>query len=126
MTERFRLPESFKRPIGAFENVSPNTPIELVNLLRLAEREGAYSRLSEKRKKTLEMRLVEGLSMPQIASVLKISKQAVSQTLKLAPQSLYKQMLKDVVTYRTHIRFDEILAVYSDYGLYLNRKKKSR
>lgn len=114
------------RKTSAFNSLHPDSPKEIVDLLKLAEREGAYGRLSEKRRRTLEMRFVEGLTMSQIGDVLEISKQAVSQTLKDAPESLYKLMVKDVVTYRTHVSFREILATYSAYRIYVDGIKKNR
>lgn len=128
MTER-ETSNNFKievRKKSAFDSSHKDSPKEIIDLLRLAEREGAYANLSEKRKRTLEMRFVEGLTMPQIGDVLKISKQAISKTLKLTPESLYKQMTKDVVTYRTNISFKEILATYSAYRVYLDGRKKGR
>ncbi len=112
------------KPQGAFEIVAPGAAPEIIALLRLAEREGAYARLSDKRRKTLQMRYVDGLSHAQIAEEFGISKQAVSQTLKLTPESLYRQMTRDVNTYRTPISFREILATYSAYRIYLDKKKK--
>jgi DNA-directed RNA polymerase specialized sigma subunit len=114
------------RKRSTFDSPHPDCPKEIIDLLKLAEREGAYGKLSEKRRKTLEMRFVEGLTMPQIGDVLQISKQAVSQTLKDAPESLYKLMVKDAISYRTHVSFREILATYSAYKVYLDGLKKGR
>ena len=109
---------------SVFKTTVPNAPSALIRFLKLAEKEGAYEQLSQKRKQTLQMRFVEGLSMPQIAERLEISKQAVSQALMLTPESLYKKMLKDVNSYRTNISFTEILAAYSAYRLESDVRKK--
>lgn len=126
MTEGDR-PQGFSHETTAvqsvFEQVMPTAPLALVALLRLAEREGAYGKLSKSARRISQMRYVEGLNMPQIGDVLEISKQAVWQSLTTTPESLYKTMTKDVVMRRTNIPFREILKVYSDYRIELNAKK---
>lgn len=117
-------PEITVQTQSAFATASPGAPREVISFLKLAERQGAYGKLSPKRREILEMRFAEGLSQVQIARRYGISKQAVSQSLKLSPESLYKQMTRDVITHRTPISFREILAAYSDYRIYLDGKKK--
>nr|MBI5456092.1 hypothetical protein [Candidatus Levybacteria bacterium] len=111
---------------SVFEIVSPKAAPEIITLLRLAEREGAYARLTPRRKEILQKYYVEGQSMPQIADGYGVSKQAISQSLRLTPESLFKQMTKDVSARRTPISFREVLATYADYRVYLDKKKKSR
>lgn len=123
--QNFSPEEALPTP-SAFDTVASGAATEVIAFLRLAEREGAYARLSEKRRKTLEMRYADGLTMPQIANILEISKQAVSQSLKLSPESLFKQMTKDVIARRTPISFREILSAYSGYRIYLDKNKKRR
>jgi len=116
--------ETRVKPQSKFQITAPGTAPEVIALLRLSEREGAYGSLSEKARRILEMRYVEGLTMSQIGDVLGISKQAVSQSLKYTPESIYNRMVRDVITYKTDINFKEILKTYSAYRVYLDKKKK--
>lgn len=120
ITPEHVFPEKSK---SVFEVVAPNAAPEIIALLRLAEREGAYTRLAPRKKEILQKYYVQGLSMPQIAGEFLISKHAVSQSLRLTPESLYKQMTRDVNTYRTPISFREILEAYSAYRVYLDKKR---
>lgn len=116
----------FEAPKNVFEVVSPNAPIEVVAFLKLAKREGAYDLLSEKARQRLEMYYLEGKTEKEIASIHQVSKQAISQTLRLTPESLYKKMTMDVNAYKTFISFREILAAYSDYRIYFESRKRSK
>ena len=111
-----------EKPKSAFEVVSPNAAPEVIALFRLAEREGAYAKLTPRRKEVLQKYYVQGLSMPQIADGYGVSKQAISQSLRLTPESLYKQMRKDIFARRTSVQFSEVIATYSDYRVYLAKK----
>lgn len=122
-TAEHALPE---KPKSAFETVAPTAAPEVIAFLRLAEREGAYGLLSERTRQRLEMHYLHGQSLKEIADMQQVSKQAVSQTLRLSPESLFKQMTKDVNARRTPISFREILAAYSGYRIYLDENKKRR
>jgi Sigma-70, region 4 len=102
---------------SAFKTFWPDSPPCLIEFLRLAEDEGAYAGLSLRTRRALEMRYVEGLEMTQIGDVLDVSKQAVNQSLRNAPESLYRKMTKDVVIGRTNVPFSRILMAYSLYRL---------
>ena len=113
-----------EKPKSVFETIAPIAAPEVIGLLKLAEREGAYEKLSEKTRQRLEMHFLEGMSITKIADIQKVSKQAVSQSLRLTPESLYKKMTKDVFMRRTNIPFTEILRVYSAYRIESDAKKK--
>lgn len=115
----------FEIPRSVFDNPHSNAPKEAIAFLRLAEREGAYGRLSERTRQRLELRFLEGLSISEIAEIQDVTKQAVSQTLTMFPNMLYKQMTKDNYMGRTTISFREILGTYSDYLVYLQKTGKS-
>lgn len=108
------FPQETVRVQNVFETTARSAPA-LIRLLQLAEREGAYAKLTPRRKEVLQKYYVEGLSLTQIAVGYGISKQAVSQSLRLIPESLYQQMLKDVNRYATHIGFTEISDTYHAY-----------
>lgn len=109
-----------------FDNPHLNAPKEAITFLKLAEREGAYSLLSERTRQRLEMYYLHGKSLKEIADIHHVSKQAVSQTLKLSPESLFKQMIRDVIAYRTPISLKEISDAYSGYRIYLDKNKNRR
>jgi DNA-directed RNA polymerase specialized sigma24 family protein len=113
-------------PKSVSEVITPDAPPAMVAFLKLAAREGAYSLLSERIRQRLDMHFLQGMSLTEIAGFQKVTKQAISQSLKLAPESLYKQMSKDVVHRRTTISFKEILSAYSAYRIYYDAKKKKR
>lgn len=108
------LPKDLVRTQSVFETTAHRAPA-LMRLFQLAEREGAWEKLTQRRKEVLQKYYVEGLSQVQIAKGYGISKQAVSQSLRLAPESLYQQMLKDVNRYATYISFAEISDTYQAY-----------
>lgn len=114
-----------EKPKSVFEAAVPTSPPALIELLKLSERQGAYANLSLQTRRILQMRYVEGLNLPQIGDVIGVSKQAVSQTLRLTPESLYKKMTKDVVMRRTNIPFSTILLAYSNYRIELDVGKKA-
>jgi predicted DNA-binding protein YlxM (UPF0122 family) len=109
----------FDKPL---EGISP----ELVEFLKLAEREGVYARLTPRRQYILEQYVVQGLSMPQIADSLRISKQAVSQSLKLSPMSMYRDMTRNVVEGKTQTSFTEIQTTYEALIKTLISRRKAR
>jgi len=113
-------------PKSVSEVIKPDVQSAVVTFLKLAEREGAYSLLSERTRQRLDMHFLQGMSLTEIAGFQKVTKQAISQSLKLAPETLYKQMTKDVVQRRTTISFKEILSAYSAYRIYYDAKKKKR
>lgn len=129
MTERQTgnnlIPSDLERRHSVFEAAVPTSPPALIEFLKLSERQGAYANLSLQTRRILQMRYVEGLNLPQIGDVIGVSKQAVSQTLRLTPESLYKKMTKDVVMRRTNIPFSTILLAYSDYRIELDVRKKA-
>lgn len=111
---------------SAFESFHPESPPALIEFLRFSEREGAYGNLSLRTKRALKMRYVEGLDMSQIGDVLEVSKQAVSQSLKHAPETLYRKMTEDVVMRRTHVLYSQILMAYSLYRIELDIKNPKK
>ncbi len=115
------------KPEGPSESVFVNPPegavMPVISLLRLAEREGVYATLSDKARERLEMYFLTGLPITKIAGIQHVSKQAVNQTIRKAPEMLYKKMTKDVVMRKTTISYREILGIYSDYRIYLAAKK---
>jgi len=115
-----------EKPKSVFEVVAPNAAPEVIVLLKLAEREGAYARLTQRRKEVLQKYYVEGLSMPQIADGYGVSKQAISQSLRLTPEFLFKQMTGDVFLEKTNIPFREIMEIYAAYRVYLDGKKSRK
>ena len=98
-----------------FETTVPGTLPELVDLLKLSEREGAFGKLSKGRQEVMLMRVVEGLTMPQIAHKMKLTKQNIHQQLKSIPASLQRQMLKDINDGRTDVGYKEIIGTYRAY-----------
>jgi predicted DNA-binding protein YlxM (UPF0122 family) len=119
------FPQEMLTPKSVFETTAPGSPPALVAFLQLAEIEGAYAKLTSKRREILEKYYVAGLSQVQIAGDFHVSKQAISQSLRLSPESLYQQMLVDVVMHRTNIPFEEISTTHKAYRLESDTIKKS-
>ena len=119
-------PETKAKTQSAFDTPTLAVSLEVIAFLKLAEKEGAYSLLSERTRQRLEMYYLQGKSLKEIADIHHVSKQAVSQTLKLSPESLFKQMIRDVIAYRTPISLKEISDAYSGYRIYLDKNKNRR
>lgn len=119
-------PETKAKTQSAFDTPTLAVSLEVIAFLKLAEKEGAYSLLSERTRQRLEMYYLQGKSLKEIADIHHVSKQAVSQTLKLSPESLFKQMIRDVIAYRTPISLKEISAAYSGYRIYLDKNKNRK
>lgn len=111
---------------SSFESFHPESPPALIEFLKFSEREGAYGNLSLRARRALEMRYVEGLNISQIGDVLDVSKQAVSQSLRLAPETLYRKMTEDVIMHRTNVLYSQILMAYSLYRIELDAKKAGK
>lgn len=128
MTEKATLidPSGEGKRAGVFDNPPETVPASVISFLRLAEREGSYATLTDRTRERIELRFLEGLKEVQIAKRQNVSKQAVSQTLKMFPGMLYKKMEKDVYFRRTQISFREILLRYSDCMVYFQEQRKPK
>jgi len=118
------LPETTAKSI--FDKAADGISPELVAFLKLAEREGVYSRLTEQRRHIIEQYVIGGLSERQIAGDLKKSRQAVSQSLRLSPASMHRDMVQDVLDGKTQVSYTEIKTAYDALGkpLILRRRNK--